>query len=165
MFLYMLTYVPSLQYYLQLHHHHHHHLISFMELGHLLARSVLTQPEVSSNVYYIATTQLPHSYHIATTQPLHSYYIATTQLLHSHYIATTQLPQSYHVATTQLQHQTRNIVRGLKFSQWSSRWFPPCVIWRRVTGSKCLINSVRTFTAFKMRALQVASKCRDPTAQ
>ena len=58
----MLTYVLSLQYYLQLHHHHrhhhhhHHHHISFMDSSHLLARSVLTYPEVSSKVYYIATT-------------------------------------------------------------------------------------------------------------
>jgi hypothetical protein len=36
------------------HHHHHHHYyhISFMELGHLLTRSGLTYPEVSSNVYH-----------------------------------------------------------------------------------------------------------------
>ena len=30
------------------HHHHHHHHISVMELGHLLTRSGLTYPEVSS---------------------------------------------------------------------------------------------------------------------
>ena len=30
------------------HHHHHHHHISVMELGHLLTRSALTYPEVSS---------------------------------------------------------------------------------------------------------------------
>jgi len=30
---------------------HHHHRISFMELGHLLTRSGLTHPEVSSKVY------------------------------------------------------------------------------------------------------------------
>ena len=33
------------------HHHHHHHHISFMQLGHLLTRSGLTYPEVSSKVY------------------------------------------------------------------------------------------------------------------
>ena len=31
-------------------HHHHHHHISVMELGHLLTRSGLTYPEVSSKV-------------------------------------------------------------------------------------------------------------------
>ena len=31
---------------------HHHHPISFMELGHLLTRSGLTYPEVSSKVYH-----------------------------------------------------------------------------------------------------------------
>ena len=31
------------------HHHHHHHHLSVMELGHLLTRSGLTYPEVSSN--------------------------------------------------------------------------------------------------------------------
>ena len=34
------------------HHHHHHHHVSFMELGHLLTRSGLTYPEVSSKVYH-----------------------------------------------------------------------------------------------------------------
>ena len=32
-------------------YHHHHHNISFMELGHLLTRSGLTYPEVSSKIY------------------------------------------------------------------------------------------------------------------
>jgi len=31
---------------------YHHHHISFMELGHLLTRSGLTYPEVSSKVYH-----------------------------------------------------------------------------------------------------------------
>ena len=35
-----------------LYHHHHHHHISLMELGHLLTRSSLTYPEVSSKVYH-----------------------------------------------------------------------------------------------------------------
>ena len=30
------------------HYHHHHHHISVMQLGHLLTRSGLTYPEVSS---------------------------------------------------------------------------------------------------------------------
>ena len=37
------------------HHHHHyypHHHVSVMELGHMLTRSVLTYPEVSSKVYH-----------------------------------------------------------------------------------------------------------------
>jgi len=37
---------------IQNHHHHHHHLISFTQLGHLLNRSGLTYPEVSSKVYH-----------------------------------------------------------------------------------------------------------------
>ena len=36
----------------KIYHHHHHHHIFFMELGHLLTRSGLTYPEVSSNVYH-----------------------------------------------------------------------------------------------------------------
>jgi len=32
--------------------HHHHHHISVMELGHLLTRSGLTYPEVSSKFYH-----------------------------------------------------------------------------------------------------------------
>jgi hypothetical protein len=34
------------------HHHHHHHHISAMDLGHLLTRSGLTYPEVSSKVWH-----------------------------------------------------------------------------------------------------------------
>jgi hypothetical protein len=33
-------------------HHHHHHHTSVMELGHLLTRSGLTYPEVSSKIYH-----------------------------------------------------------------------------------------------------------------
>ena len=40
------------------HHHHHHHHISFMELGHLLTRSGLTYPQVSSKVYHDSFCQL-----------------------------------------------------------------------------------------------------------
>ena len=42
-------------------HHHHHHHISFMELGHLLTRSGLTYPEVSSKVYQDSFCQLGSS--------------------------------------------------------------------------------------------------------
>ena len=40
------------------HHHHHHHHVSVMELGHLLTRSGLTYPEVSSKVYHDSFCQL-----------------------------------------------------------------------------------------------------------
>ena len=43
------------------HHHHHHHHVSFMELGHLLTRSGLTYPEVSSKVYHDSVCQLGSS--------------------------------------------------------------------------------------------------------
>ena len=43
------------------HHHHHHHHISVMELGHLLTRSGLTYPEVSSRVYHDFFCQLESS--------------------------------------------------------------------------------------------------------
>ena len=39
----------------------HHHHISFMELGHLLTRSGLTYPEVSSKVYHDYFCQLVSS--------------------------------------------------------------------------------------------------------
>ena len=45
---------------LLLHHHHHHH-ISVMDLGHLLTRSGLTYPEVSSKVYHDSFCQLASS--------------------------------------------------------------------------------------------------------
>jgi hypothetical protein len=41
----------------EINHHHHHH-ISVMELGHLLARSGLTHPEVSSKVCHDSFCQL-----------------------------------------------------------------------------------------------------------
>jgi hypothetical protein len=40
------------------HHHHHHHHISVMELGHLLTRSGLTCPEVSSKVCHVSFCKL-----------------------------------------------------------------------------------------------------------
>ena len=42
-------------------YHHHHHHITFMELGHLLTRSDLTYPEVSSKVYHDSFCQLGSS--------------------------------------------------------------------------------------------------------
>ena len=43
------------------HHHHHHHHIYAMELGHLLTRSNLTYPEVSSKVCHDSFCQLGNS--------------------------------------------------------------------------------------------------------
>ena len=40
------------------HHHHIHHPISVMELGHLLTRSGLSYPEVSSKAYHDSFCQL-----------------------------------------------------------------------------------------------------------
>jgi hypothetical protein len=42
-------------------YHHHHHHISVMELGHLLTRSGLTYPEVSSKVCHDFFCQLGNS--------------------------------------------------------------------------------------------------------
>ena len=47
--------------YIYHHHHHHHHHTSFMELGHLLTRSGLTYPEISSKVYHDSFCQLGNS--------------------------------------------------------------------------------------------------------
>ena len=44
-----------------IHHYHHHHYISVMELGHLLIRSGLTYPEVSSKVSHDSFCQLGNS--------------------------------------------------------------------------------------------------------
>ena len=43
------------------HHHHLHHHISVTELGHLLTRSGLTYPKVSSKVYHDSFCQLDSS--------------------------------------------------------------------------------------------------------
>jgi hypothetical protein len=45
----------------QLMHLYHHHHISVLELGHLLTRSGLTYPEVSSKVYQDSFCQLENS--------------------------------------------------------------------------------------------------------
>ena len=42
-------------------HHHHHHHISFTQLGHLMTRSSLTYPEISSKVYHDSFCQLGSS--------------------------------------------------------------------------------------------------------
>ena len=42
-------------------HHHYHHHISVMELGHLLTRSSLTYPEVSSKICHDSFCQLENS--------------------------------------------------------------------------------------------------------
>ena len=42
-------------------HHHHHHHKSVMQLAHLLTRSGLTYPEVSSKVYQDSFCQLGSS--------------------------------------------------------------------------------------------------------
>jgi len=47
--------------YLYANHHHHHHHISVMELGHLLTRSGLMYPEVSSKVCQDSFFQLGNS--------------------------------------------------------------------------------------------------------
>jgi len=46
---------------LQHHHHHLHHHISVMQSGHLLTRSGVTYPEVSSKVYHDSFCQLGSS--------------------------------------------------------------------------------------------------------
>ena len=43
------------------HHHHYYHHISVMQLGHLLTRSGLTYPKVSSNVCHDSFCQLGNS--------------------------------------------------------------------------------------------------------
>ena len=47
------------------HHHHHNHHISVMELCHLLTRSGLTYPEVSSKVYHDSFCQLGSSVYLS----------------------------------------------------------------------------------------------------
>jgi len=44
-----------------IYHHYHHHHISVMELGHLLTRSGLRYPEVSSKAYHDSFCQLGSS--------------------------------------------------------------------------------------------------------
>jgi hypothetical protein len=55
---------PREQYFCSYHHHHHHRRrrhISVMELGHLLTRSGLTYPEVSSKACHNSFSQLGNS--------------------------------------------------------------------------------------------------------
>jgi len=57
----MVWYVLYLEIGIKGFYHHHHYRISFMEFGHLLTRSSLTYPEVSSKVYHDSFCQLGSS--------------------------------------------------------------------------------------------------------
>ena len=52
---------PMSHNHLHLRHHHHHQHVSVMQLGHLLTRSGLTYPEVSSEVCHDSFCQLGNS--------------------------------------------------------------------------------------------------------
>jgi len=53
---------------------HHHYHISFMELGHLLTRSGLTYPEVSSKVYHDSFCQLGSSVSLSFKENLSGFF-------------------------------------------------------------------------------------------
>jgi len=53
----------------------HHHDISFMEWGHLLTRSGLTYPEVSSKVYHDSFCQLGSSISLPWVIYLEAFYL------------------------------------------------------------------------------------------
>ena len=55
--------------------HHHHHHIYVMELGHLLTRSGLTYPEVSSKVYHDSFCQLGSSVSFPWLNYLEAFYL------------------------------------------------------------------------------------------
>ena len=57
------------------HHHHHHHHISVMELVHLLTRSGLTYPEVSSKVYQNSFCQLRSSVSLSWVTYFEAFYL------------------------------------------------------------------------------------------
>ena len=57
------------------HHHHHHHHISVMELGHLLTRSGLTHPEVSSKVCHKSFCQLQNSVSLPSVIYYEAFYL------------------------------------------------------------------------------------------
>ena len=53
----------------------HHHRISFTELGHLLTRSGLTYPEVSSKVYHDSCCQLGSSISLPSVIYFEAFYL------------------------------------------------------------------------------------------
>ena len=55
--------------------HHHHHHISVMELGHLLTRSSLTYPEVSSKVYHDSSYPLGSSVSLPWVTYFEAFYL------------------------------------------------------------------------------------------
>ena len=61
----ILHHIPTVFFFFKIrlcrHHHHHHHHISVTELGHLLTRSGLTYPQISSKVYHDSFCQLDSS--------------------------------------------------------------------------------------------------------
>ena len=60
---------------MKVNHHHHHHHISCMELGHLLTRSGLMYPEVSSKVYHDSFCQLGSSISLAFLIYFETFYL------------------------------------------------------------------------------------------
>ena len=58
-----------------LHTEIHHHHISFMEFGHLLTRSSLTYPEVSSKVYHNSFCQLGSSISLPWVNYFEAFYL------------------------------------------------------------------------------------------
>ena len=56
-------------------HHHHYHHMSVMELGHMLTRSGLTYPEVSSKVYHNSFCQLGSSVPLPWVIYLEAFYL------------------------------------------------------------------------------------------
>ena len=59
---------------LKISHHHHHH-ISITELGHFLAHSGLTYPEVSSKVYHVSFCQLASSISLPWVMYFETFYL------------------------------------------------------------------------------------------
>jgi len=73
------TMIPSASWRVVFHYpgssiHHHHHHISVMELGHLLTRSDITYPEVSSKVYHDSFCQLESSISLPWVIYFEAYY-------------------------------------------------------------------------------------------
>ena len=88
------------------HHHNHNHHVSVMELGHLLTRSSLTYPEVSSKVCHDSFCQLGNSVYtfIVILEEQNSYMLQTLQ---AHHQGINQFPS----------YKTHIIINHLKSNQ------------------------------------------------
>jgi hypothetical protein len=105
--------------------HHHHHHISVMELGHLLTRSGLTYPEVSSKVCHDSFCQLGNSISLLWVIYYGAFYLHVVSSFS--YIPVIYLKLVLFLIPLQFVHlfcnQSKCLLLGYKTSIWTVFWY------------------------------------------